>query len=215
MLPTAVYLAPHFQVFAPDLPGFGKSRPPAHVLNIPQLADALAVFLHKAGLEQAAFLANSMGCQVVVDLAVRYPSLVNRAILTGPTMDPLHRSSSTEILRLLGDLPGESFNQIHLAIGDYWQCGPRVMWQSFQYALRDHVEDKLPDVKVPILVVRGSRDTIAPQPWVEKIVSLLPDGQLAVIPGAPHAVNNKAAAQLVEVALPFLQAFPDSPNIGY
>ncbi len=207
MLPTAVRLAPYFQVYAPDLPGFGKSRTPAHVLDIPQLADALAEFLHKAGLEQVAFLANSMGCQIVVDLAVRYPSLVNRAILTGPTIDPLHRSSSTEILRLLRDTPGESFNQIHLAIGDYWQCGPRVMWQSFQYALHDYIEDKLPNVRVPILVVRGSRDTIAPQPWVEKIVSLLPDGQLAVIPGAPHAVNNKAAAQLVELTLPFLTTY--------
>ena len=167
MLPTAVRLAPYFQVYAPDLPGFGKS-PSAHVLDIPQLADALAEFLHKAKLEQAAFLANSMGCQVVTDLAVRYPALVNRAILTGPTIDPLHRLSATEILRLLRDTPGEFFNQIHLAIADYWQCGPRVMWQSFQYALRDHIENKLPDVRVPILVVRGSRDTIAPQPWVEK-----------------------------------------------
>ena len=40
MLPTAVELAPHYPVFMPDLPGFGKSAKPAHVLTIPELTDA-------------------------------------------------------------------------------------------------------------------------------------------------------------------------------
>ena len=206
MLPTAVRLAPYFRVYAPDLPGFGKSPTPHPVLNISQLADALVKFLGQVGLKQVNFLANSVGCQVVLDLAMRYPTLIRRAILTGPTMDPHHRSSAVEIFRLLRDVPGESFNQVHLAIADYVQCGPVVMWQTFQYAMRDHIEAKLSSVGVPILVVRGSRDTIAPQRWVEEIVNLLPHGQLAVIPNAPHAVNNKAAQPLVELALPFLTA---------
>lgn len=205
MLPTATRLAPYFQVYAPDLPGFGKSTTPRQTLNVPELADALVAWLTVADIKQAAFLANSMGCQVVVDLAVRYPGLVSRIILTGPTVDPHHRSGSFEILRLLLDTPSEPLNQIHLAISDYFRCGPRVMWQSFHYMMKDHIEDKLPDVAVPVLVVRGSRDTIASQQWVEKMVCLLPDGRLAVIPGAPHAVNNGAAAQLVELSLPFLQ----------
>jgi len=49
-------------------------------LNIPQLADVLAELVILAGLENASFLANSIGCQVVVDLAVLYPALVKKLI---------------------------------------------------------------------------------------------------------------------------------------
>ena len=42
MVPTAVRLAQYHHVYLPDLPGFGKSAKPSHILTIPELADALA-----------------------------------------------------------------------------------------------------------------------------------------------------------------------------
>src|SRR3712207_2913062 len=39
--PTAVRLARHFPVFAPDLLGWGRSDKPAGLLQLPELADAL------------------------------------------------------------------------------------------------------------------------------------------------------------------------------
>jgi 2-hydroxy-6-oxonona-2,4-dienedioate hydrolase len=34
MVPIAQYLAPYYRVYAPDLPGFGKSAKPSHMLNV-------------------------------------------------------------------------------------------------------------------------------------------------------------------------------------
>src|SRR5215218_4481513 len=34
MVPIAEVLAPYHRIFAPDLPGFGESAKPAHVLNV-------------------------------------------------------------------------------------------------------------------------------------------------------------------------------------
>lgn len=62
MVPTARRLAPFYRVFAPDLPGFGKSGKPARVLSVPELADALVAWLDAAGLGRAAFVGNSLGC---------------------------------------------------------------------------------------------------------------------------------------------------------
>jgi 2-hydroxy-6-oxonona-2,4-dienedioate hydrolase len=56
MVPTAERLAPHFRVYAPDLPGFGRSGKPSRVLNLTELADALAGWMRAAGLERAALL---------------------------------------------------------------------------------------------------------------------------------------------------------------
>src|SRR4029079_1369298 len=85
MLPTLVRLAPDYNVWAPELPGFGKSDKPAHVLDIHELADILADWVRAIDITSAVFVGNSLGCQVIVDLAVRYPTLIDAAVLVGPT----------------------------------------------------------------------------------------------------------------------------------
>ena len=42
-------------------------------MDIPRLADALVAWMDAAGLGRASFVANSMGCQIVVDAAFRHP----------------------------------------------------------------------------------------------------------------------------------------------
>jgi pimeloyl-ACP methyl ester carboxylesterase len=44
-VPTIKRLAPHFRVFAVDLPGFGLSDKPSRILTIAGLADALVAWL--------------------------------------------------------------------------------------------------------------------------------------------------------------------------
>src|SRR3546814_11433128 len=65
MAPPAQRLASDFRVFAPDLPGFGDSGKPAHILSVPELADALAEWMRVCGLSPAALVAHSFGCQIV------------------------------------------------------------------------------------------------------------------------------------------------------
>lgn len=50
------------------------------------------------------------------------------------------------------------------------------MYWTFQYQLHDRLEDKLPHIQAPVLVVRGARDPICNQHWCEEIVRLLPRG---------------------------------------
>ena len=55
--------------------------------------------------------------------------------------------------------------------------------------MEDRIEDNLPRVEMPALVVRGSRDPICPQRWAEEVAGLLPRGRLVVVPGAAHTLN--------------------------
>ena len=87
-------------VIAPDLPGFGGSENPQEVLDVPELADSLAAWMPAIGLEQGSFLGNSFGCQVIADLAARYPGRVEKAILQGPTTPPEERSWFWQLVRL-------------------------------------------------------------------------------------------------------------------
>src|SRR5207248_863562 len=69
LMPVAEELSHFVQVYVPDLPGFGLSDKPRQTFTIPQLADALADWIHAAGLGRPILLGNSMGCQIIVDLA--------------------------------------------------------------------------------------------------------------------------------------------------
>ena len=53
LMPAAWRLAPDFRTYVPDLPGFGRSERPPRPFDIPQLADALARFMDKVGVERA------------------------------------------------------------------------------------------------------------------------------------------------------------------
>jgi 2-hydroxy-6-oxonona-2,4-dienedioate hydrolase len=59
-------------------------------------------------------------------------------------------------------------------------------------------------VRVPTLVVRGSRDVIVPQRWAEEVTRLLPDGRLVIIPDAAHTLNYQKPAELTEAVRSFL-----------
>jgi 2-hydroxy-6-oxonona-2,4-dienedioate hydrolase len=100
-VPLMRSLSRDFLVLAPDLAGFGRSETPAHVLTLAGLAAELRAFLDVRNIERAAFLGNSMGCQVLLELAVAAPERVDRLIFVGPTVDPRFRSFGRQIPRWL------------------------------------------------------------------------------------------------------------------
>jgi 2-hydroxy-6-oxonona-2,4-dienedioate hydrolase len=205
MIPILKRLACHYQIYAPDLPGFGRSEKPSRILDVTGLSDALAAWMDAVGLEGAVLVGNSMGCQIIVDLAVHHPELVERAVLQGPTMDLHGRSISRQVVRFLLDVPREPPSLLGIELRDYLAARTRRGWCTLRYALEDRIEDNLPRVHAPALVVRGSRDPICSQRWAEEIIQILPEGRLVVLPGAAHAANFGAPAQLVGVIREFLE----------
>jgi 2-hydroxy-6-oxonona-2,4-dienedioate hydrolase len=205
MVPTARRLAPFHPVYAPDLPGFGLSDKPREVLDIPGLADALLAWMDAEGVERPVLVGNSLGCQVIVDLAARHPECLCCAVLAGPTMDPHARNAPAQITRWLYDWTLERPSLALAHVRDYYQAGLRRALHTFRHALRDPVEEKLPRVQAPTLVVRGARDRIVPQYWAEEAARLLPRGRLVVIPGGPHVVNYTTPGRFVRVVRAFLE----------
>ncbi len=206
LMPTADCLSTHGKVFVPDLPGFGSSSKPSRALTIPELADALAEWLAAVGIESPVLIGNSLGAQVIVDFAARHHSRLAAAILVGPTIDPEARRIFIQIRRLLRDVPCEPFGLYGIAVMDYLRSGICRCLRTLSYALEDPITEKLPKIRVPVLVVRGEKDPIAPQQWVEQAAALIPDARWISIPGAAHAVNFNAAEALVTAVLEFLES---------
>lgn len=208
MIPTAVRLAPAYRVLAPDLPGFGKSSKPAAALTIAELADALAAWLGAVGLQRVVLVGNSLGCQIIVELADRHPGAIQAAVLAGPTMDRHARTAPRQIARWLLDWTMERPSLAAAHARDYYEAGVRRGLKTFRYALRHRIEEKLGALTAPTLVVRGSRDRIVPQAWAEEVTAGLPRGRLEVIQGAPHCVNYTRPGPFTDLVRDFLRDLP-------
>ncbi len=203
-LPVARQLAGSARVVAPDLPGFGRTPGPARALDVRGLSLALADWLRATGRGGALLLANSTGCQVVVDLAVHSSDLLGPVVLVGPTVDRRARSLLTQCARLVADSRWESPSLGAALLPAWIACGPPRYARTLRYMLTDPVERKLRHVQVPAVVVRGGRDPIVPRAWAEEVVAGLPDARLAEVPGVGHTLNWSAPAELARLVRPLL-----------
>ncbi|SFM10437.1 Pimeloyl-ACP methyl ester carboxylesterase [Methylorubrum salsuginis] len=206
MIPLAAHLAPHLRVYAPDLPGFGLSDKPPRALTVRQLADALAAWMRELGLERAAFVGNSLGCEVLVELALVHPQRVDRLVLQGPTPDPEARGLARQIAGFFLIAPFERWSLAWVALRDYARSGVRRYLQTLRSMVDNHIGEKASRVSQPTLVVWGTRDDIVPHAFVTSLAASLPRGRLAVIPGAAHGINYSHPEALTAVLLPFLLA---------
>lgn len=204
LLPTANALAATRTVYVPDLPGWGESDKPARPLGVRELADALDACIAALGLERPPLLGNSLGCQILVDLAARRPGRVGPLVLVGPTVDRRRRSFRGQAVALVRDWLREP-SLTPVALYDYAVFGPRRFLQTARSTLADRPEDKLPRVLAPVLVVRGERDGFITREWAEEVAAAAPNGRFAQVRGTAHAVNFTAPEELARLTLDFLE----------
>ena len=194
MEPTMVHLAGRHYVEGLDLPGFGESGDPDHALTLRELADALAAWLDVRGIARCVLVGNSYGCQVIVDLAQRAPQRVAAIVLNAPTMDPAHRSVIQQVGRVLLDIPREPWSLAPVVIVAYLRAGPFRLLATLRHALADRIEEKLPDLIAPVLVVTGAHDPVVTVRWAGEAARLVgtacngAGGTLHVAPHAAHAL---------------------------
>lgn len=189
MLPLARQLSASYRVLVPELPGQGKSEPRPGLRSVRELAGAFGEWIEAAELEAPAVVANSLGCQVVTELAAREPSRVGPLVLVGPTVDPARRRGRHQLFAALRDSAREPLQLVAIAAADDLGVGMRRLVATARAALDDRIEDRLPLVEQPAVVVRGGADEFVSAAWAEQVVSLLPDARLVVVPGEPHAVH--------------------------
>ncbi len=185
-----------YQVLAPDLPGIGRTPPPADAHwpagpNVREQADQLLAWMDANEISRAVLFGNSVGIQVVVDVATRFPGRVDRLVLAGPTPDPAYRSPGKQYPRVIMNMPFEAPSLNAVFQREYASAGIPRMVQQLRRTVIDRIETKLPRVQASALVIRGRYDQTLSQPWAEEFTRP-PMGPARLVPTA--ARHNGAAA---------------------
>lgn len=204
MRPVMESLAPVAHVWAPDLPGFGRSVSPQAALTVAEQAEALRAWLATVNLTSVVVLANSFGCQVAIRLAAAHPDRVAGLVLVGPTVDPAAHGMVSQTGRWLANAAREPTGLGTTLWRDLRDAGVRRIWRTFRDALADDPATTASEVRVPALVVRGEHDRIVSRPWVEQLADSFPRGRAMTLPDGAHSVHyshpDRVAREVVAFA---------------
>lgn len=211
-VPFAERLAVSSDVFAPDLPGHGKTDAPAVPLDVGGFAEALAGWLDAMRLSGVRMVGHSMGCQIAVELARRRPDLVERLVLIGPTIDRDARSLRATLPRFVAGSVHEPPGIGLLLVKDYahaLRALPTEIRAMFRYPLEKAVQ-QLGDI--PLLLVRGEHDRVAPAAWLDMLARRAANARVAVVPRAAHAAQFAEPDELLRLVRPFLAEEARAPE---
>jgi 3-oxoadipate enol-lactonase len=204
-----------YRAIAWDMPGYGGSAPLATV-SIASLADALQDFLGQIGAIKPVLVGHSIGGMIVQQWLVKYPTAAAAVVLaqTSPAfgkadgdwqksfidarLGPLDRGETMVSLApgLVKDLVGEDPDASGLALArDCMASVPEASYRASMLALLGFDQRQtLKNIKVPTLVLAGSKDKNAPASMMAKMASFIPSAHYVELEGVGHLVNLERPA---------------------
>ena len=210
-LPLARLLAEHHPVRVLELPGFGRSTGPRCALSMPEHAAWLHEWMQQCGIAAAHVVGHSMGCQVAAHFAAMHAGQVKTLTLIGPTVDIRARKRATQIGRLLRDLTREKSAIIFWAAVDVLRAGIVRTWRTSTEMLADPVEDQFARITAPTLLLRGQKDSLSPETWLETAARSLPTtSRWQTVPAAAHCVQFSQPAKTGSTILSWIDEWTNA-----
>jgi pimeloyl-ACP methyl ester carboxylesterase len=210
LLNLPAFMGAH-RCIAPDLPGFGASEMPRGDISIQGYAETLDLLCDRLGIDDPIVIGNSMGGFVAAELAISFPTRVDKLALVsaaGLSSEYLHRQPALYGARLLtavgarmGARASDSvvtrprlrrmFLQVVVRYPE--RLSAPIAWELVQGAekpgfipalgaLMDYkIRDRLSRIEVPTLVVWGRNDLLVPVGDAERFERLIGDNARSVI----------------------------------
>ncbi len=225
-------LSGHYRVVAFDNRGSGRSDKPDIPYTMEMMAKDMAGLMDALGIASAHIFGISMGGMIAQHFALLYPQRVVTLILGATTVGGTHSvPPDAESMKVLFDLermqslpPEERFREtlpfifsqdfIHksqpviqqLAVRMSQHITPPHGYMRQAQAIMGHdTYDRLPGIKVPVLVIAAEEDRMVPVENSRIIASRIPDAELVVFEKAGHGFNIELADEVNRTVLDFLR----------
>jgi pimeloyl-ACP methyl ester carboxylesterase len=218
------FLAKNRQVVAIEQQAHGHTEDIDHPLTIKQMADDTVALLGQLNIENADFFGYSMGAGIALYIAIQYPDLVRKLVISSVT----HNNSGIrpELLAGMENLKPENlavtpWQEEYASISPNPEDWPTLVDKVKQLSLHipDLPAEAVQSIKAPTLVIIGDSDIVRPEHAVEVFrllggvpenIASLSQSQLAVLSGATHVSVVDRSDWLIQMILEFLDTpMPD------
>lgn len=187
---TMASLRHRFSLYAPDMPGFGRSERKESGYYFSDFTDFLLAFTEKLGLRNTALVGHSLGGRIALELARDHPERFNRLVLVD--------SAGFGKVSALGSALLSFFHAARKLLRTP-QPSPRLLVREGEASVWTHA-GALGDIKVPTLIIWKRHDLYFPLRMARQAAEAIPGASLAVLPGyghAPHLQRNGAFSSLL------------------
>lgn len=231
-----------YRVVVPDLPGFGRSQVPATTLSPERYAAMLDWLIERLGLRPVHLVGHSMGGAITLYYASEHPGSVEQLIVAD-TAGILHRAAFIRTLMEarpdLNALP----NGIRMSVRRLIDKGERLIerlatgpdpteylreesaaWRRLLSdrpntnaalaLIRSDFSGRLEHLEVPVTIIWGSADSVAPLRTAHLLDARLPNSRLEVIEGAGHVPMQTHPAAFLDILRPALRGAPVGDKRG-
>lgn len=208
--------AQHFKVYALDARAHGKTKNPSGEMTGELLLQDVLAFIEVMELDRPFISGWSMGAAVALHIAIRYTGSARAYVIGGAShklKDEEERLQQVKEIGFLG--PGEvdferyknNFPLYDLIKNDY---GPD--FEALVYSISHLVYDRPPEhskediqkADVPVLLIMGDRDYNTTVEDITELYRMLPNTQLAIIPGADHSMCRTKPEIYSQLVIDFL-----------
>lgn len=198
-------LAPHGRVIAVDLPGFGRTDKPERALRMSHFASVVQEAVEQLGLGDAVLIGHSMGAQVVVETLAQKPGIASSAVLIGPVVNDEERPLPLLVWRFLQSVLAETPASVAPSLLAWLRCGPRMLLDTVPPMVDFHLEQRIADVDVPVVLLAGAKDRLSPQSWLDRLARAAGgEAHVDVVPEASHQVMvthpERVTAAILDIA---------------
>jgi pimeloyl-ACP methyl ester carboxylesterase len=196
------------QVIAVELQGHGHTADTDRPMTIDALADDVIALLDHLGIAEADLFGFSLGGLVAYAIALASPTRIGKMIVASADA---HRPPGRESVPLSDDrMPTPADFQAMRDAYDAVAPDP-AHFDAFAAKTSAMVHefpgwtDELRSLRVPTMLMFGDRD-FSPLSDVVEMFDLLPNAQLAVLPGTTHVGVAQRPAEVLALITPFLDA---------
>ena len=224
----------NYRVIRIDIPGFGLTgpAPDKSQYKIENSVEFLDEFVSHLGIDEFYLVGNSLGGYISWNYSLKYPHKVKKMILIDsvgypqkmPRMlryasNPLVRSTSRKMMPR--SMLYKSVKQVY---GDKSKVTPKVQERYFDFAMREgnkgsyvdifvefrdnedvDISKGISKIKVPVMVMWGTKDEWIPFEAFEKFKKDLPSAQYVAYEGVGHIPMEEIPEESVRDAMGFLQ----------
>jgi pimeloyl-ACP methyl ester carboxylesterase len=174
-------------VVAPDSRGHGRSTDGEGPLHYQRLADDMVALLDALDVRRVDIVGWSDGGIIGLILAMQHPARVGRLVTSGANyhFDGLSAPIPDDLSPDAGELAGaRRFYELVAPAPEHWP----VIFGKLTHLWRTEPTFRDADlgrIAAPVLVVAGEFDSVE-RSHTEAMAAAIPDGHMAIIPGATH-----------------------------
>lgn len=177
------YFSENYRMITVDTRGHGKSPRGTAPFTMAQFADDLNYLLEKLKLPPVILLGFSDGANIAIKFTLKYPEKVKALILNGSNLNTKGVKSTTQFFINLGYKIAKKFAHKSAEA----KQNAEILGLMVNEPNIDAKE--LNQIKIPILVIAGTKDMIK-ESHTREIISSIPHSQLVFIPG-DHFIAEK------------------------